>query len=273
MEELETPPTQQREPLYGVDLIRTDPSPGGTYSFRHSPPTAPATETISPSSSASEEEQDEQEVEATKPKRKLAKVARPQPPRSDPRPEPYCSLCSVLTFVAFCLVMGGMIWYHSVTLAQGALPVRREPLYEFRNAADTESTLTRPLDDLTKRHAIVERVEASLRHYLHERYQPCVCMHHLSVAPPLWPVCAVPHLPLMVNPKLKGRGNETDERNELSVACPGQLRRRLRYRSIILEWQDLGPDGETMWAFFEGATAACLQLALDEMTLGNKICT
>lgn len=265
MEEIEQPPVHAEL----VDLIQPNPQPGA-YSFRHSPP-RPPTETVQSSSS----EDDESEEHKPETKRMRTQLSPPEPQHHQRRSEPTCSLCTVLLLVSFVLFLGGAIWYYLVWV----MPQQSETeyLHDLRTT-EHESVLDVALLDvasLKMRIQTLRFLAASLQHHLKPHYRPCVCMHHLAVPPPMYRVCAVPGLPLMANPRLKGRGNETDEHNEVSlVACPGKAGpvRRKRFRTILLEWQTLSPDAETLWGHFEGATAACMQLALDEMTLGNKMC-
>lgn len=157
-------------------------------------------------------------------------------------------------------------------------------------------TLSEPVNPVYSR-ALLPDIERILSHYLLEspRHFPCLCMHHLqypwSLEYPLsqyalalklngqphsYQVCGVASFPtqeviLLVNPTLQGRGNISDTYTERSVSCPnGSVQQRQRFRTIFLEWQDI--DEQMVWARFEGPVAACLQLALDEMLLGNKHC-
>lgn len=161
-------------------------------------------------------------------------------------------------------------------------------------------TLSQPVN-LAYSQPLLSGLESALASRLLEspRHFPCLCMHHLqypwspSLEYPLNAVAALneklngqPHsyqvcgvasfgpteeVVLLVNPTLQGRGNISDTYTERSVSCPnGSVQQRQRFRTIFLEWQDL--DGQMVWSRFEGPVAACLQLALDEMLLGNKHC-
>jgi peptide deformylase len=96
-------------------------------------------------------------------------------------------------------------------------------------------------------------------------------MHHIHTVlePMLFQVCAVAPLCLgggaltMLNPQLMGHGNETDVYTERS-ASDGVVTRRARYRTALVEWYDAA-SAQMVWGRFQGAQAACLQLALDEM--------
>lgn len=137
-------------------------------------------------------------------------------------------------------------------------------------------------------------VEDALKEHLLARplYAPCLCMHHLQypwaspgdsfaldlLAGSLYQICAITQqqrdgdaILLLANPQLKGRGNESDWYTEHSVSCSSTSQRKERFRTILLEWLDPS-SSQMMWARFDGPTAACLQLAMDEMTLDEKHC-
>jgi peptide deformylase len=133
---------------------------------------------------------------------------------------------------------------------------------------DIHAALARPL---------VAYLSEAFDAHLHAQYYPCLCMHHVNpgaVSNTLYQVCGTTQIrgPL-VNPVLTGRGNETDYWTESSIACATLERgqRRARYRTIWLQWHDVAT-GQQMFGRFDGAVAACMQLAMDEMNMGNKVC-
>lgn len=133
---------------------------------------------------------------------------------------------------------------------------------------DVHGPLARPLTSY---------LDKALDALLDKQHYPCLCMHHImagAMSNTLYQVCSTVDIrgPL-VNPTLVGRGNETDHWTESSSACQTLERgqRRARYRTIWLQWHDV-PTGQQMFGRFDGAVAACMQLAMDEMTLGNKVC-
>ena len=133
---------------------------------------------------------------------------------------------------------------------------------------DVHGPLARPLTSY---------LDKALDALLDKQHYPCLCMHHImagAMSNTLYQVCSTVDIrgPL-VNPTLVGRGNETDHWTESSSACQTLERgqRRARYRTIWLQWHDV-PTGQQMFGRFDGAVAACMQLAMDEMALGNKVC-
>ena len=133
---------------------------------------------------------------------------------------------------------------------------------------DVHGPLARPLTSY---------LDKALDALLDKQHYPCLCMHHImagAMSNTLYQVCSTVDIrgPL-VNPTLVGRGNETDHWTESSSACQTLERgqRRARYRTIWLQWHDVST-GQQMFGRFDGAVAACMQLAMDEMTLGNKVC-
>lgn len=227
-------------------MIRPNPLPGA-YSFV--PPEEP-------------EEDGESEEEASR--------KRPRVQSQSVRRSRGCSLCGVLGVVTLVLFLLGAIWFYFARI--------RDPLPppSLRIWRSTHVTTSVPVK-VPGPHAeeLVWLMQSSMRTHLD--YYPCVCMHHLTgVVFPPYQVCSVASatdVPLMmINPRLKGRGNETDTYWERSVACEGPGVRRERYRTVLLEWWDVRCGGQDMFARFDGETAWCLQRALDEMTLGEKMC-
>lgn len=238
------------EPL---DLIRPNPLPEA-YSFtpiRNSPPRT----------EGAAEEDGESEEEAS---RKRPRVVQQSPQRNRRR----WSLCGVLGIVILVLFVVGAIWFYFARI--------QDPP-SLRIWRSTHVTLSLPVKvPGPYAEELVWQLQSSMRTHLD--YYPCVCMHHLTgVVFPPYQVCSVasatgaPPL-MMVNPRLKGRGNETDTYWERSVACEGPGVRRERYRTVLVEWWDVRGGGQDMFARFDGETAWCLQRALDEMTLGDKMC-
>lgn len=209
-------------------------------------------------------------------KRRRPKHLRSSPPESTaptPRIPDFPWVHLVVLLVAMICAGGGALWYKESGGAPRGPRGPPAPLWltthDTRSAPlDVHSAMARPL---------VAYLDDALGTLLDPRHYPCLCMHHVNagaVSNQLYQVCSTTQIagPL-VNPTLVGRGNETDHWSESSVACQTLERgqRRARYRTIWLHWHDV-PTGQQMFGRFDGAVAACLQLAMDEMTLGNKIC-
>lgn len=175
-------------------------------------------------------------------------------------------------------------WWPVIALALALLcaavavawkPTSQPPLPLWLTTHDTRSA---PLDvhgPLAR--PLTSYLDEALDALLDKQHYPCLCMHHImagAMSSTLYQVCSTVDIrgPL-VNPTLVGRGNETDHWVESSSACQTLERgqRRARYRTIWLQWHDV-PTGQQMFGRFDGAVAACMQLAMDEMALGNKVC-
>lgn len=256
------------------------------YSFK------PAT---SSSSSSSEEEQSPSSVEA-KNKRQRLEEEEWESDYDEDRPSGLKTMGAFLVVLFIVAAIVSVIGY--TTWKAGREKHKAPPALLWTEQHDT---LSQPVN-FAYSQPLLSGLESALASLLLEspRHFPCLCMHHLqypwssSLEYPLsqyalalneklndvphhsYQVCGVASFPtrevvLLVNPTLQGRGNVSDTYTERSVSCPnGFVQQRQRFRSIFLEWQDL--DGQMVWSRFEGPVAACLQLALDEMLLGNKHC-
>jgi hypothetical protein len=227
--------------------------------------------------SSSEEEEDEEKPTKDKKrarisKKRLEEEQQQQLDEEDNPPTGLKTLGALLVVLFIVAAIVAVIGY--TTWSQG-----RQKQDPIRLWTEQHATFSAPLR--MNDHESLPAMEHALGHYLltSPRTFPCLCMHHLRRLPPVYQVCGVASsegaaMLLLVNPHLRGRGNETDYYTERSVSCPdGETQRRQRYRTIILEWVDVGSATvQTTWARFEGPTAACLQLALDEMVLGDKHC-
>lgn len=196
---------------------------------------------------------------------------------SDPDWDPSCCglLWRMLGIIGLIFVIAAvlMTYKESVAAPHG---LRGPPAPLWLTTHDTRSA---PLDvHSAMARSLVAYLDEALGTLLNPLHYPCLCMHHVNagaVSNQLYQVCSTTQIagPL-VNPTLVGRGNETDYWSESSAACQTLERgqRRARYRTIWLHWHDV-PTGQQMFGRFDGAVAACLQLAMDEMTLGNKVCS
>jgi hypothetical protein len=239
--------------------------------------------TTSSSNSSSEDDADDDETPTKGKKRariskKRLEEEQRQLDEEDNPPTGLKTLGALLVVLFIVAAIVAVIGY--TTWSQGRQKQDAHP--PIRLWTEHHTTLSAPLrvNDVE----FLPAMEHALGHYLltSPRTFPCLCMHHLRRLPPTYQVCGVvspssmegAEMLLLVNPHLRGRGNETDYYTERSVSCPdGETQRRQRYRTIILEWLDVGSATvQTTWARFEGPTAACLQLALDEMVLGDKHC-
>lgn len=182
-------------------------------------------------------------------------------------------LLTLLIVVAVVGVIGYFVWKQNHERVVHKLQMLNSNLWTEPHA--TASALVDPHAHWFKN--FLNNLELDLGSRL--RHHDCLCMHHLkySSISTLYQACVIaePALAyatvLLVNPQLKGRGNETDDYTEHSVSCTSSSQRKKRFRTIFLEWFDLQTT-QTVWARFDGPVAACLQLALDEMLLGNKHC-
>lgn len=115
------------------------------------------------------------------------------------------------------------------------------------------------------------RVLDTLRRAFAEHAQaPCLCMHHLQVAQHtrVRAVCAVGSV-VMVNPQMHGSGATRDRWRQHSALC-GDVESE-RYRTVYMQWDD--PEARDAHRMrLDGETAACMQLALEEMQ-GNVSCS
>lgn len=237
------------------------------------------------SSSSSEEEEEYLDEEKPTKDKKRARISKKrleeeqqqQLDEEDNPPTGLKTLAALLVVLFIVAAIVAVIGY--TTWSQGRQKQDTPPPPPIRLWTEQHATFSAPLR--MNDHEFLPAMEHALGHYLltSPRTFPCLCMHHLRRLPPTYQVCGVvssegAEMLLLVNPHLQGRGNETDYYIERSVSCPdGETQRRQRYRTIILEWVDIGSATvQTTWARFEGPTAACLQLALDEMVLGDKHC-
>lgn len=243
-----------------------------------------------PSSSSSSEEE---EPENTKKHRFNPEGEEEADWSVEERPSGLKTLAALLVVLCIVAAIVAVIGYTTWTNSRDNAKTPRKPLW-----TEQHNTLSEPFNPAAFR-AFAADLERELSPYLLEapNYYPCLCMHHLqSVSFPSfsldsyalqlngklngyrsYQVCGVTttakEVLLLVNPRLQGRGNETDAYTERSVSCPaGSVQRRHRFRTIFLEWLDVSSSTQTMWARFEGRVAACLQLALDEMLQGEKHC-
>lgn len=239
-------------------LVMTIPS---SMSDSQPPPPLPPSTT---DSSSSEESQ-----ESNHPHHKKRK--RPKSGHSEPRRrrEPSVEFVPWWSIIALALALLCAAW------AVAWRPVQRVAPPLWLTTHDTRST---PLDvHGAVARPLVSYLDDAFSTLLDKQHYPCLCMHHImagAVSNTMYQVCGTVdiHGPL-VNPTLVGRGNETDHWLESSPACQTLERgqRRARYRTIWLQWHDV-PTGQQMFGRFDGAVAACMQLAMDEMSLGNKLC-
>jgi Polypeptide deformylase len=207
---------------------------------------------------------------------------------------PFKMLCGVLLVLLIVATITTVIGYSVWTTPHRH---RQQPLLPLWT--DHHLTTSAPVAMSRFSRGVMADVEQALGSHLLQfpRHYPCLCMHHLKypwvpisessrnnklelalneAASSLYQVCAIvgtafDEVILLVNPQLQGRGNETDEYTEYSVSCKDNPSRRQRFRTIFLEWVD-SSSSQLIWGRFDGSVAACLQLALDEMILGDKHC-
>lgn len=231
------------------------------------------------SSSSSEEDDDDEKPTKDKKRARISKKRLEEEQRQlDEEASPPTGLKTLAALLVVLFIVAAIVAVIGYTTwSQGRQKQDAHP--PIRLWTEQHTTLSAPLrvNDVE----FLPAMEHALGHYLltSPRTFPCLCMHHLRRLPPTYQVCGIASsegaaMLLLVNPHLQGRGNETDYYTERSVSCPdGETQRRQRYRTIILEWVDVGSATvQTTWARFEGPMAACLQLALDEMVLGDKHC-
>jgi hypothetical protein len=104
----------------------------------------------------------------------------------------------------------------------------------------------------------------------------CICFHHLNMKKaPRINLCAVrtPRI-LMGNVEIVGHsGNDMEGilYEEYSVTCAQKPNHVVRYSSVVVKWID-PVRNSSMVQVFDGDTAACLQLAVDEMSPHDNHC-
>lgn len=269
--------------------------------------TPPAATTIAPvpnsysfqssSSSSSGEEEEEKEGEEESKKRRRTAYRDGETLADDDKP----SNCKILlALLGVLLLVGAIVAVIAYTSWTQRMDKQTVPLRTNTQHTTRSEPLRQEIAWI-----IAPAVEQVLEHYLlsQPQYYPCLCMHHLD---PSWEpdvrsghfsfelvvrdklhgthlvsqyqICAIADpatksfVHLLVNPTLQGRSNETDYYTEHSISCPaGSQQRHQRFRTIYLEWLDVA-SSQTMWSRFDGPVAACLQLAMDEMQLGDKHC-
>lgn len=216
---------------------------------------------------SSSEEAELSEAHHKSRKRRRPKELNARQGAESPFQVPWWSIVALALALAFGTVS---VWWSK----EPGRPLPKVPLW-----LTTHDTRSAPLDI----HAAVARplvayLDDAFDTLMDKRHYPCLCMHHImagTISNTLYAVCSTVDIrgPL-VNPTLVGRGNETDYWTESSSACQTLERgqRRARYRTIWLQWHDV-PTGQQMFGRFDGAVAACMQLAMDEMSMGNKVCS
>jgi len=118
---------------------------------------------------------------------------------------------------------------------------------------------------------LASTLHASFAHHLQSGVYSCLCMHHLRVpSDQQYALCAVgTHADLMANPRIIGTSNETARMTETSLSCTeGSV--RVRHLSVVVAWQ-CPRTRQHLHARYEGTTAVCLQIALDELK-GKEHC-
>ena len=141
-------------------------------------------------------------------------------------------------------------------------PLPRQPLYRLGpNAAkNNASNYTRG--------AFAEKIIASLNEALREhRRFAIICMHHLSVDPPIYRICLMrSNLTniLLVNPQIAEiHGDKTSDYKEYSLGSKEPTVSK-RHEDITVEWDDGA--GLLIYARMRGAQAANVQMVIDEFT-------